>query len=197
MQFNFLDLISVYIGVFMNFLVLLSGISTVILSLVLGILVLFLGFSFFSKLSIAIDEEEELQKNNIAVAILSASLIFSLGYMMKSSIYPLIQAFFNILFYSDEGVVSSLVGFGFLLLQFLLTLVISMGSLWVGLKAFTWLTKNLDEFEEIRNNNIAVAILMSAIIITLALFLREGLERLLQTLQMSHGLNNSSLTPFG
>ncbi len=181
----------------MNFLVLLSGISTVILSLVLGILVLFLGFSFFSKLSIAIDEEEELQKNNIAVAILSASLIFSLGYMMKSSIYPLIQAFFNILFYSDEGVVSSLVGFGFLLLQFLLTLVISMGSLWVGLKAFTWLTKNLDEFEEIRNNNIAVAILMSAIIITLALFLREGLERLLQTLQMSHGLNNSSLTPFG
>lgn len=181
----------------MNSLVLLSGISTVLLSIVLGIFVIFLGFRIFSKLSIGIDEEEELQSNNIAVAILSGSLIFALGYMMKSSIYPLIQSFFNILFYRKEGIVTALIGFGFLLLQFLLTLIISMGSLWIGVKSFTWLTKNLDEFEEIRNNNIAVAIFMSAIIITMALFLQEGLQRFLQTLQMSHGLNNSSLTPFG
>ena len=98
----------------MNFLVLLSGISTVILSLVLGVFVLILGFRFFSRLSTSIDEEEELQKNNIAVAILCGSLIFSLGYMMKSSIYPLIQAFFNILFYSDEGVLRALPAFGYL-----------------------------------------------------------------------------------
>jgi len=181
----------------MSLLVLLSGISTVILSLVLGVFVLFLGFRIFSKFSMGIDEEEELQKNNIAVALLSGSLIFSLGYMMKSSVYPLVQAFFNILFYSDEGIGRALIGFAFILLQFFITLIISMGSLWFGVKGFTWLTKNIDEFEEIRNNNIAVSILMAVIIITLALFLQEGIERLLQVLQITPGINNNSLTPFG
>lgn len=181
----------------MNLLVLLSGISAVILSLALGVFVLFIGFRFFSKLSVGIDEEEELQKDNIAVALLSGSLIFSLGIMMKSSIYPLIQAFFNILFYADLGTGRILLGLGYILLQFVIVLFISMSSLWFGVKAFTWLTKDIDEFEEIRNNNIAVSILMAVIIITLALFLQEGIERLLQVMPISPGLNNSSLTPFG
>lgn len=181
----------------MNLLVLLSGISTVILSLLLGVFVLFLGFRVFSRLSTDINEEEELLKNNIAAAILSSSFIFSLGYMMKSSIYPLIQTFFNILFYSDGGPGRIILGFALIILQFTIALFISVGSLWTGIKGFTWLTKNIDEFEEIRKNNIAVSILMSVIIITLALFLQEGIEKLLQVIQLTPGINNRSLTPFG
>ena len=70
----------------MDFLVVLSGISTLILSLILGIFVLYIGFKMFSTLSRTINEEEELQKNNIAVAILSGSFIFAMGLMMKSSV---------------------------------------------------------------------------------------------------------------
>jgi len=180
-----------------NILILLSGLSTVILSLVLGVFVLFLGFSLFARLSQGIDEEEELLKNNVAIAIVSGSLIFSLGYMMKSSINPLIQSFFNILFYSDEGISRALIGFLIILLQFILILLISIGSLWLGLKGFTWLTRNIDEFAEIRNNNIAVSILMASIIITLAIFLQEGIETLLQVIQFTPGIRNNALTPFG
>ena len=181
----------------MNLLVLLSGISTVLLSLVLGVFVLFLGFRMFSRFTSGINEEEELLKNNIATAVLSGSLIFSLGYMMKSSIYPLVQAFFNVLFYSEASLGRALLGFGIIILQFLIALFISIGSIWLGIKGFTWLTRNIDEFEEIRRNNIAVSILMAVIIITLALFLEEGIGRLLQVIQISPGLNNNSITPFG
>lgn len=151
-------------------------------------------FSGFSK---SINEEEELQKNNIAVAILSGSFILAMGLMMKTAVNPLIQSIFRAIFYNDTGLTGTLGNLSISLLQFILTLLISIASLWFGVKGFTWLTKNIDEFEEIKKNNIAVSILMAAIIITLALFLQNGLEKLLQVLRFTPGLNNNNLTPFG
>ena len=181
----------------MNFLVVLSGISTLLLSLILGIFILFTGFKMFSSLSKNINEEEELQKNNIAVAILSGSFIFAMGLMMKSSVNPLIQSIFRAIFYNDDGLPGMLGNLSMSLLQFIVSLFISIISLWLGVKGFTWLTHNIDEFAEIKKNNIAVSILMASIIITLALFLQNGVEKLLQVLQFTPGLNNTGLTPFG
>jgi uncharacterized membrane protein YjfL (UPF0719 family) len=181
----------------MDLLIVLSGISTLFLSLVLGILILFIGFKMFSGLSKTINEEAEIQKNNIAVAILSGSFIFAMGYMMKSSVNPLIQSIFRAIFYNNSGISGVLGHLSIALLQFITSLFISIISLWFGVKGFTWLTKNINEFEEIKNNNIAVSILMASIIITMALFLQNGLEKFLQVLQFTPGLNNTGLTPFG
>lgn len=183
--------------IIMNPTVLFSAVATIIVSLVMGVFVLFLGFRLFSRFTHSINEEEELQNNNIAVAILCGSLIFSLGYIMKSAVYPLVRDFFNILIYSDQGSGRIVLGFGLILLQFFSALVISIGSLWLGVKGFSWLTKNIDEFEEIRRNNTAVSILMAVIVITLALFLQEGVEKLLQVIRLTPGISNSGLTPFG
>ena len=181
----------------MNLLVVLSGISTLLLSLILGIFVLFIGFKMFTSLSRTINEEKELQKNNIAVAILSGSFIFAMGLMMKSSVNPLIQSIFRAIFYNETGIAGMLGNLSISLLQFIASLFISIISLWFGVRGFTWLTRTIDEFEEIKKNNIAVSILMASIIITLALFLQNGIEKLLQVLQFTPGLNNSNLTPFG
>lgn len=181
----------------MNMLVILSGISTLLLSLILGIFILLIGFKMFSGLSKSINEENEIQNNNIAVAILSGSFIFAMGLMMRTSIDPLIQSIFRAIFYNNSGISGLLGHLSIALLQFMASLFISIISLWLGVKGFTWLTHNINEFEEIKNNNIAVSILMASIIITLALFLQNGLEKLLQVLQFTPGLNNSNLTPFG
>ncbi len=181
----------------MDLLVVLSGISTLLLSLILGIFILFIGFKVFSGLSKNINEENEIKNNNIAVAILSGSFIFAMGIMMRSSVDPLIHSIFRAIFYNESGISGVLGHLSIALLQFIASLFISIISLWFGVKGFTWLTKNINEFEEIQKNNIAVAILMASIIITLALFLQNGLEKLLQVLQFTPGLNNSNLTPFG
>ncbi len=181
----------------MDLLVVLSGISTLLLSLIMGIFILFIGFKMFSGLSKNINEEKEIKNNNIAVAILSGSFIFAMGIMMRSSVNPLIQSIFRAIFYNDSGISGVMGQLSIALLQFIASLVISIISLWFGVKGFTWLTKNIDEFDEIQKNNIAVAILMASIIITLSLFLQNGLEKLLQVVQFTPGLNNSNLTPFG
>lgn len=181
----------------MNLLVVLSGISTLLLSLILGIFILFIGFKMFSGLSKSLNEEDEIQENNIAVAILSGSFIFAMGIMMKTSIDPLIQSIFRAIFYNNAGISGMMGQLSIALLQFMASLFVSIFSLWFGVKGFTWLTHNINEFEEIQKNNIAVSILMASIIITLSLFLQNGLEKLLQVLQFTPGLNNSNLTPFG
>ncbi|MCK5198896.1 MAG: DUF350 domain-containing protein, partial [Spirochaetales bacterium] len=130
-------------------------------------------------------------------AILSGSFIFSMGLMMKSAVNPLIQSIFRAIFYNDEGLPGMLGNLSMSLLQFIVSLFISIVSLWFGVRGFTWLTRNIDEFEEIKKNNIAVSILMAVVIITLALFLQNGVEKLLQVLQFTPGLNNTGLTPFG
>jgi hypothetical protein len=120
-----------------------------------------------------------------------------MGLMMKSAVNPLIQSIFRAIFYSDTGLPGMLGNLSISLLQFIASLFISIISLWFGVRGFTWLTRNIDEFEEIKKNNIAVSILMASIIITLALFLQNGIEKLLQVLQFTPGLNNTGLTPFG
>ncbi len=47
---------------------------------------------------------------------------------------------------------------------------------------FMWLTKDLDELAEIKNNNIAVSLLLGIIIISIALLLQPGITTILDSL---------------
>lgn len=181
----------------MDWFVIFSGVATLFLSLFLGIFVLYWGYHLFSRFTRNMDEEKELLQNNVSVAILAGSFIFSLGYVLKSSLKPLVQSVFRIMFYGEQGwlwVFTSLLS---LLLQFAVTLALSILTLWIGLKTFTRLNRNIREFEEIKKNNIAVAVFTGVILITLSLFVREGLDELLQVLILQPEIQNNGITPFG
>ncbi|WP_028974980.1 DUF350 domain-containing protein [Spirochaeta cellobiosiphila] len=181
----------------MDIIILLSGIITVLIAIVLGVFILYFGFTVFGKFNRNINEKECLLDNNIAVAIVSGAMIFSIGYIFKSSLIPLVQSLFRIAFHPSSSYKTLLIQIIIILIQFGITLFISILSLWLGLKVFTALTRDIDEFEEIKNNNIAIAILMGVVIITLALFIEEGIDKLLQVLMYQPGIQNQSLTPFG
>ena len=180
--------------------VLLSGILSLLLSVVLGILTVFLGFYIFGKITGSIDEEKELLDNNIAVAIMNACFIFGLGFIMKDAIKPMIETLFNIVYHSQSAETGSLLLVKrslYLPLQFFLTLIISILTLNGSLKIFMWFTNAIDELKEIKQNNIAIAIVIGAVILTMAVIVNTGLEKLLQVIIPSSPISNSSLTPFG
>ena len=77
----------------MDLSLLLSGVLQLILSLVIGIVFIYAGFRFFHKRINAINEIEELKKNNVAVAILNGSIILALVIMVKNAIEPAITVF--------------------------------------------------------------------------------------------------------
>ena len=61
----------------------------------------------------------------------------------------------------------------------LAALVVGAGVIIVGVRASVRLTPNIDEIEEIRNGNIACAIVMAVVLGVMGLLAREGLDTLL------------------
>ena len=177
--------------------IILSGLLTLALSLSLGVFVVYLGFYIFQKFNTDIDEAKELENNNIAVAILNGSFILALGLLLKTVLRPMIQTFFFAITRPQGDVTGILIHGGLMVLQFISALFVSILALLLGVKIFAWLNSRLDEFAEIKKNNIAVAILTGAIIITLALFIEDGLSRFLQTIIPAPSIQNDNLRPFG
>lgn len=61
-------------------------------------------------------------------------------------------------------------------LKLIVGLVLSMGSIYVGLKMFDRMTGGINEMEEIKNGNAAVGILMAAVVISIATVVQKGVE---------------------
>ena len=181
--------------------IIISGIVSLVLAIIFGIFTIAVGFFIFGKITGSINEDEELLNNNIAVAILYASFIFGLGYIMKDAIHPMIQTF-NSVFHnlqialdiSKTAVIKAALYFP---LQFLVTMVIAITVLNGSIRVFLWLTKNIDELKEIKENNIAVAIVLAAVIITISMIVAIGLENLLEVIIPTSPIHTKELSPFG
>jgi uncharacterized membrane protein YjfL (UPF0719 family) len=159
-----------------------NGLFSLTLALVMGIIAIYLGFNAFKRINHSIDEEFELRNNNIAVALVSGSFIISLGILMKSVIDPITQTVFNLVYQYQQlgiGLGDVFSTLGIVLLQFSVALILSLATLTLGTRLYMKLNRQTDEITEIANNNIAVAIVVSAITITLSIMLSGGMETFL------------------
>ena len=69
---------------------------------------------------------------------------------------------------------SDIVNIAAAVLQFVVGLALAMGSVYIGLKMFDRLTKGVDEWKEVQKGNVAVGILMAAVIISIATVVQSG-----------------------
>lgn len=162
-----------------------NGLFSLVLALLLGIMTIYLGFNAFKRINSSIDEEFELRNNNIAVAVVSGSFIVSLGILMQGVIDPISQTIFNLLYlYRHLGVSLGeiLSTLAVVLMQFTVALFVSLATLTLGTRLYMKLNRNTDEITEIANNNIAVALLVGAITLTLALLMSSGMETFLHAI---------------
>ena len=162
-----------------------NGLFSLVLALLLGIATIYLGFNAFKRINSSIDEEFELRNNNIAVALVCAAFIVSLGILMRSVIDPISQTVFNLIYlYQQLGISYNEVflTLGVVVLQFTVALFVSLATLTLGTRLYMKLNRNTDEITEIANNNIAVAVLVGAITVTLALMLSGGMETFLNAI---------------
>ncbi|MBN1638908.1 MAG: DUF350 domain-containing protein [Ignavibacteriales bacterium] len=166
----------------MDTFLLLSGALQIILSLFIGIIFIFLAFKIFVKIAFKFEESEELKKNNVAVAILTGAIIFSVVLIMKTSLEPAVQVFAITLRNPDATFMTYLETVGVILGHIVLSAVISFIGIYIAMLIFMWLTKKIDEMAEIKSNNIAVSILLSIVILSMALLLNSGIKTLLDAL---------------
>ena len=166
----------------MDLILLITGIVQVFLSLLIAVTLVYLSSKIFRKMITGINETEELKKNNVAVAILNGSIVLALVIVVKKSIESAITIFGNTL-RNPEAVLSSYLNSALIMLgHILLGGIIAFTSIYTALQIFIWLTKDLDELKEIKENNTAVGILLGIIIVAMALLLQQGVDTILNSL---------------
>jgi len=146
-------------------------------TVIIGIVLIYIGYIFINSL-IARKYEIEPEKN-LAYTILCSAMLFSIGTLLADTISPIRTA---IQLSQGQGisVAESVTKYAifFILVGFTLGMTINI----IAIKLFNFFTRDINEMEEIKNNNIAVAILTATLIIVILGFSREGYVAVLETL---------------
>jgi len=137
-----------------------------ILGIVFAVVALYMASLVLGWLTKGIDEWKEILKGNVAVAIFISGVFISVATIVAPGISGL---------FADWAIVVIAIGFA----QLVIALGLAMGMQFIALSVFGKLTKQLDEWAELKKGNIAVAITMAAIVIAVAAVVAKGVETLI------------------
>lgn len=122
----------------------------------------------------------KIQDYNLAYSIFVSAIILSVGIMLSGILQPMISSF-RILNRSED---SFQLAFDYFVIGGVYIAIAYSATVFIGLIS-TFLYSKLtpiDEFEEIRKNNIGVALIISSILITLTLLTKSGVILLIESI---------------
>lgn len=151
----------------MNIESIIIGMVQLIIAIILAVVSLYIGFAMLDRMTSKIDEEKELAKGNVAVGILVASIFVSIAIVVRSGVGGVSVGLRS----AVDGNIYSLIAS---VIQLILGMILAIAGIYLSLNIFDKLTKEIDEFEEIRKGNVAVALEMAGVIIAVALIIQSG-----------------------
>lgn len=149
------------------------GIIQLVIAIILAVVALYIGFSVLGKITKGIDEEKEIAKGNTAVGILVASVFIAIGIVVQSGVSGIsvgISQAINAGLLSSLGITIIVVS----IVQLILGIVLAIVAIYLALNILDKLTKGIDEFAELKKGNVAVALEMAGVIITVAIIIQSG-----------------------
>jgi uncharacterized membrane protein YjfL (UPF0719 family) len=148
------------------------GIIQLVIAIAFSVVALYIGFWVLGKITKGIDEEKELAKGNAAVGILVASVFIAIALVVQSGVSGLSVALNRALFlgFNADGILTVIVA----VIQLILGIVLAVGAIYLALNILDRLTTGVNEFEELKKGNIAVALEMAGVIIAVAVIIQSG-----------------------
>jgi len=151
--------------------------AQLIIGLILAMVSVYLGIWMFDKLTQGIEEMKELKRGNVAVAILLGAIIFSIANIVEGGVYGLTQSIIPGLTPMELaaalviGVVNLIVG-----------VILAILSIYVAISMLDKITIGLDEFKELKRGNVAVAIMMAAVLLAVSFVIRGAVTAMASAL---------------
>ena len=149
------------------------GLIQLVIAIIFAVVALYVGFAVLGKITKGINEEKELAKGNVAVGILVASVFVAIALVVQSGVSGLsvgINKALNVGILSVDGMLIVVIA----LIQLVLGIVLAVGAIYLALNILDKLTKGVEEFEELRKGNVAVALEMAGVIIAVAVIIQSG-----------------------
>jgi uncharacterized membrane protein YjfL (UPF0719 family) len=149
------------------------GLVQLVITIVLAVLALYIGFTLHSRIAQTIDTEQELSRGNAAVAIVVAAVFVAIAVVVESGVTGLAIGIKNALeigIFTGNGFLS----IGIALVQLIFGIVLAVGAIALALKILEKLVSGVVMFEELRKGNVAVAVEMAGVIIAVAVIIQSG-----------------------
>ncbi|MDD1710920.1 MAG: DUF350 domain-containing protein [Methanoregulaceae archaeon] len=143
------------------------GLIQLIIAILLAVVALYIGYSTFSKITKGIDEIQELKKGNVAVGIIIAAIFFAIAIVIQSGVAGISIGITNALSGDWWSLVAAII-------QLILGIILAIATIYLALNILDRLTKGIDEFEELKKGNVAVALMMAGVIVATAVIIQSG-----------------------
>ena len=149
----------------------------IVLSILITVVIIFITYKTLKWLFF---RDHDLRGDNLAFAIFTSGIVLSVGIIL-SEILPSITNIIRLATTQTAAIEMSTIAFYsglYLLIGFIAAVFINVAVFFL----FSILTTGVDEFKEIKNNNIAVAILIVAILISITIILKDSIALLISSL---------------
>jgi len=140
-----------------------------VLAIVFAVVALYIASYVLGRLTKDLDEWAEIGKGNVAVAVYMAGIFISVATIVAPGVIGL---------FVTLDIVGIVVGF----IQLILALALAVAAQYVGLSVLGKLTKGVKEWEELKRGNVAVGLMMAAVVIAIAAVVSQGVSSLLTAL---------------
>lgn len=161
----------------MNREIALLGIIQIFSAITIGIFLLALTFKIVQWVG---KRYYGIERYNLAYSIFTSAIMISVGLMASSVLQPLVSSF-RLLEKSNDNLELALRYFGtgavYIAIAYSVTILIGLISTFLYSKLTV-----IDEFKEIKENNVGVALIIGAIIISLSLLSNSGVELLIESI---------------
>ncbi len=149
----------------------------IVLSIIITVVIIFMTYKILKWLFF---RDHDLRGDNLAFTIFTSGIILSVGIIL-SEILPSITNIIRLSTTQTEVIdISTIAIYSglYLLIGFIASVFINASVFFL----FSMLTTGVDEFKEIKNNNISVAILVVAILISITIILKDSIALLISSL---------------
>ena len=149
----------------------------IVLSIIITVVIIFMTYKILKWLFF---RDHDLRGDNLAFTIFTSGIVLSVGIIL-SEILPSITNIIRLSTTQTEAIdISTIALYSglYLLIGFVASVFINASVFFL----FSMLTTGVNEFKEIKNNNISVAILIVAILISITIILKDSIALLISSL---------------
>ncbi len=150
---------------------LLLGLAHLLVAVILSAVAAFLSFNFLQWFTRGLDEWEELRKANTAVGLVLGSALIAVAMILRPALAVDAAAW-------DAGRQVYMRALATGALQIALGLVLAVLALGLALLIFSFLTRGINEIEELKKGNLAVAGLLAGVVIGVGLMISPAVARI-------------------
>ena len=158
------------------------------LMVLMSAFVIALTYRIFVKANPDFHMGEEIKKGNVAVGILMAAILISASYILMAGTDSSIAMFrMHLLAPADENE-SLLRILGLILAHLSISMLLAVISISVTLRMFGRLERPLRSGQELQRGNVAVGVLLAAVVAISSMYVREGVSALSKALTPQHSI---------